>query len=220
MKKSILIVFLLIIALSFSACQKNNSSNDTSSDKSATVTLSPEEIKDKIADAVGADNFLCDTEIEEFCLTNSYGFDLSKIESYVALQNSISSINPDTIIILKTKDDYADTAVDAINTIYAQSVSYIRQYPFNTAKVLNARLYSEADYVIYVIAGASYDGEDSEEENRLAVSEYEKIDEAIKDIFGKLPENKAVVPEDTGSAGGLIVPDESNDEDSVPLLGG
>ncbi len=220
MKKSILIVFLLIIVLSFSACQKNNSSNDTSSDKSATVTLSPEEIKDKIADAVGADNFLCDTEIEEFCLTNSYGFDLSKIESYVALQNSISSINPDTIIILKTKDDYADTAVDAINTIYAQSVSYIRQYPFNTAKVLNARLYSEADYVIYVIAGASYDGEDSEEENRLAVSEYEKIDEAIKDIFGKLPENKAVVPEDTGSAGGLIVPDESNDEDSVPLLGG
>ena len=220
MKKSILIVFLLIIALSFSACQKNNSSNDTSSDKSATVTLSPEEIKDKIADAVGADNFLCDTEIEEFYLTNTYGFDLSKIESYVALQNSISSINPDTIIILKTKDDYADTAVDAINTIYAQSVSYIRQYPFNTAKVLNARLYSEADYVIYVIAGASYDGEDSEEENRLAVSEYEKIDEAIKDIFGKLPENKAVVPEDTGSAGGLIVPDESNDEDSVPLLGG
>lgn len=220
MKKSILIVFLLIIALSFSACQKNNSSNDTSSDKSATVTLSPEEIKDKIADAVGADNFLCDTEIEEFYLTNSYGFDLSKIESYVALQNSISSINPDTIIILKTKDDYADTAVDAINTIYAQSVSYIRQYPFNTAKVLNAKLYSEADYVIYVIAGASYDGEDSEEENRLAVSEYEKIDEAIKDIFGKLPENKAVVPEDTGSAGGLIVPDESNDEDSVPLLGG
>lgn len=220
MKKSILIVFLLIIVLSFSACQKNNSSNDTSSDKSATVTLSPEEIKDKIADAVGADNFLCDTEIEEFYLTNSYGFDLSKIESYVALQNSISSINPDTIIILKTKDDYADTAVDAINTIYAQSVSYIRQYPFNTAKVLNAKLYSEADYVIYVIAGASYDGEDSEEENRLAVSEYEKIDEAIKDIFGKLPENKAVVPEDTGSAGGLIVPDESNDEDSVPLLGG
>ena len=220
MKKSILIVFLLIIALSFSACQKNNSSNDTSSDKSATVTLSPEEIKDKIADAVGADNFLCDTEIEEFYLTNTYGFDLSKIESYVALQNSISSINPDTIIILKTKDDYADTAVDAINTIYAQSVSYIRQYPFNTAKMLNARLYSEADYVIYVIAGASYDGEDSEEENRLAVSEYEKIDEAIKDIFGKLPENKAVVPEDTGSAGGLIVPDESNNEDSVPLLGG
>lgn len=62
--------------------------------------------------------------------------------------------------------------------------------------------------MIYVIAGASYDGEDSEAENKLAASEYAKIDEAVQSIFGTLPENLAVVPEDDGTAGGLMAPEE------------
>ena len=72
-------------------------------------------------------------------------------------------------------------------------VGDIRQYPFGTAKVLNARLYQSGDYVIYVIVGASYDGDDAEAEAKLAVAEYEKIDEVIEEIFGALPENLAVV---------------------------
>ena len=66
---------------------------------------------------------------------------------------------------------------------------------FGTAKVMNARIYQSGDYVLYIIAGASYDGEDSEAENKLAVSEYAKIDEALKSVLGTLPENLAVVPE-------------------------
>ena len=66
-------------------------------------------------------------------------------------------------------------------------VSYIRQYPFGTAKVMNACIYQSGDYVLYIIAGASYDGEDSEAENKLAVSEYAKIDEALKSVLGTLP---------------------------------
>lgn len=60
---------------------------------------------------------------------------------------------------------------------------------------MNARIYQSGDYVLYIIAGASYDGEDSEAENKLAVSEYAKIDEALKSVLGTLPENLAVVPE-------------------------
>ena len=66
---------------------------------------------------------------------------------------------------------------------------------FGTAKVMNARIYQSGDYVLYIIAGASYDGEDSEAENKLAVSEYAKIDETLKSVLGTLPENLAVVPE-------------------------
>ena len=189
--------------------------------KKTNVTATPAEIEQKIAEAVGKDNYLCDTDIEKDWLQNVYRLDLSQVDEYVAKQNSIGSVNPDTVIVLKVKDGYSDEAVKAINEGYAQIVSYIRQYPFGTAKVLNGRLYQIGNYVIYVIAGAGYDGEDSEAEAKLATSEYAKIDEAVKGVFGTLPKNAAVVPEDNGNNGGLIVPDESgNDDDDMPVLGG
>ena len=201
MKKFVLILLSLAMVFSMAACGQNG--NDTkkndSNNSKVTVTATPEEIEKKIADAIGKDNYLCDTDIEKDWLQNSYGLDLSKIESYVAKQNSISSVNVDTVIVLKVKDGYADDAVKALNKNYDQLVSYIRQYPFGTAKVLNGRLYQSGNYVIYVIAGASYDGDDSEAEAKLAASEYAKIDEAIKGVFGTLPENLAVAQEDTNS---------------------
>lgn len=201
MKKFVLILLSLAMVFSMAACGQNG--NDTkkndSGNSKVTVTATPEEIEKKIADAIGKDNYLCDTDIEKDWLQNSYGLDLSKIESYVAKQNSISSVNVDTVIVLKVKDGYADDAVEALNKNYDQLVSYIRQYPFGTAKVLNGRLYQSGNYVIYVIAGASYDGDDSEAEAKLAASEYAKIDEAIKGVFGTLPENLAVAQEDTNS---------------------
>lgn len=222
MKRIMLIFMSLIMIFSFAACNKgagdkkaeDNNSGNNSGDISA-VTVTPAEIEQKIAAAVGSENYLCDTEIDKDWLQNSFGLDLSKVESYSAKQNSISSVNPDTVIVLKTKDGYANEAAEILNTSFEQMVGYIRQYPFGTAKVLNARLYQSGNYVIYVIAGASYDGDDAEAEAKLAVAEYEKIDEVIEGIFGALPENLAVVLEDDGSAGGLTVPD-----DDTPVLGG
>ena len=196
-KKIALILLSLVMALGIVACGKaaDNKKTDDNGKGNTTVTTTPAEIEQKIADAIGKDNYLCDTEIEKDWLQNSFQLDLSKIDSYVAKQNSIASVNPDTVIVLKTKDGYAADAVKALNDNFAQMVSYIRQYPFGTAKVMNARLYQSGDYVIYVIAGASYDGDDAEAENKLAVSEYAKIDEALKSVLGTLPENLAMVPE-------------------------
>ena len=219
-KKNTLILLSLVMVFSIVACGKatDNKKTDDNGKGNTTVTATPAEIEQKIADAVGKDNYLCDIEIDKDWLQNSFQLDMSKVESYVAKQNSIGSVNPDTVIVLKTKDSYASDAVKTLNTYYAQVVSYIRQYPFGTAKVMNARLYQSGDYVIYIIAGASYDGEDSEAENKLAVSEYAKIDEAIKSVFGTLPENLAVVPEDDGNNGGLIAPDDSTGD--APIVGG
>mgnify|MGYP004525194899 CR=1 FL=1 len=216
MKKFALIFLSIVMVFSLAACGTNsNKNNDAGKGNTTTTTATPAEIEQKIADAIGKDNYLCDIDIDKDYLQNVYRLHLSKVESYAAKQNSIASVNPDTVIVLKTKDGYIADAVKALNEGYAQIVDYIRQYPFGTAKVLNARLYQSGDYVIYVIAGASYDGEDSEGENKLAVSEYAKIDEAIQSVLGTLPENLAVVPEDDGGAGGLIVP-----EDDTPILGG
>lgn len=212
MKRIALIFLSLLMVFSLGSCGKgaDNKKTDDNGRSSTvvTVTATPAEIEEKIAQAIGADNYLCDTDIDKDWLQNSFQLDMSKVESYVAKQNAIASVNPDTVIVLKTKDGYADEAVAKLNDSFAQMVGYIRQYPFGTAKVLNARLYQSGDYVIYVIAGASYDGEDSEAENKLAVSEYAKIDEAVQDVFGTLPENLAVVPEDDGTAGGLMAPEE------------
>ena len=216
MKKFALIFLSIVMILSFVACGSNSNNNNDRGKGSTTTTVTPTEIEQKIIEAIGKSNYLCDTDAQKDYLENTLGLDLSKIESYVAKQNSVSSVNPDTVIILKVKDGYADEAVKALNTSYAQMVDYIRQYPFGTAKVLNARIYQSGNYVMYILAGASYDGEDSEAENKLAISEYVKIDEAIKSVLGTMPKNLAVVPEDDGNNGGLIVPDDDN----TPVLGG
>lgn len=236
MKKSALIITALVLALTLASCgNQNTNTPDTSSPKAETVEpetdkpaettpdtkkddstaseITPASIEKAIADAVGSENYLCDTDIEESWLKNSFGLDLSKVKSYVAKQNAISAVNLDTVIILETEDGYADTAVELLNESYSGAVSYIRQYAFGVGKVMNARICKEGNYVMYILAGASYEGNDAEKEDEFAVSEYKKIDDALNSIFGEIPENLAVIPEDDGSSVGLII------DDDIPMLG-
>lgn len=236
MKKSALIITALVLALTLASCgNQNTNTPDTSSPKTETVEpetdkpaetkpdtkkdnstaseITPASIEKASADAVGSENYLCDTDIEESWLKNSFGLDLSKVKSYVAKQNAISAVNLDTVIILETEDGYADTAVELLNESYSGAVSYIRQYAFGVGKVMNARIYKEGNYVMYILAGANYEGNDAEKEDEFAVSEYKKIDDALNSIFGEIPENLAVIPEDDGSSVGLII------DDDIPMLG-
>lgn len=236
MKKSALIITALVLALTLASCgNQNPNTPDTTSPKTETVEpetdkpaettpdtkkddstaseITPASIEKAIADAVGSENYLCDTDIEESWLKNSFGLDLSKVKSYVAKQNAISAVNLDTVIILETEDGYADTAVELLNESYSGAVSYIRQYAFGVGKVMNARIYKEGNYVMYILAGANYEGNDAEKEDEFAVSEYKKIDDALNSIFGEIPENLAVIPEDDGSSVGLII------DDDIPMLG-
>lgn len=199
MKKMTLIFLSAMMVFGLTACGNTNEDNGDGKTAEVTVTATPEEIEQKIAAAIGEDNYLCDTDIDEDWLENSYGLDLSKVESYVAKQNSISSVNLDTVIILKTEDGYADEAVDKLNENFAQTVDYSKMYSMNVAKVSNARIYKAGNYVMYLLAGAGYDGEDAEEESKLALAEYEKIDEAVREIFGVVPKNLAAVPQDEGA---------------------
>lgn len=241
MKKITVTLIAAAILLTLAGCTQNNSSNPGTSDSSQSnqtsqttsadtsktddnADITAADIETKIADAIG-DNYLCDTDFEEDWFKNYYGFDMSQIDEYVAKQNSISAVNPDTVIVLKVKNGYADTAVDLLNTAYAQQVNYIRQYPFGVQKVMNARIFKNGNYVIYALAGASYDGDDSEEELKLAETEYAKIDAAVESVFGSVPENLAVIPEDDGTNRGLVNSSEATDGfddsmDDMPIVGG
>lgn len=230
MKRTALILTTLILALTLVSCgHKKQELPDSKPDTNASDTvikpdngkteseITPVSVEKAIADAIGSENYLCDTDIDEAWLKNSFGFDMSKVKSYVAKQNSISAVNLDTVIILEVEDGYADTAVKILNDSYAQTVSYIRQYAFGVGKVLNARIYKEGSYVMYILAGALYDGDDAEKEDELAVSEYKKIDNALIVLFGETPKNLAVIPQDDGNSCGLII--DGNMDDDVPMLG-
>lgn len=205
MKKFSIILLTLLEMLNLVACSDSKKDQDNSS-------ISVETIEEKIINAIGKDNYLCDTDIDADWLTNSFGLDLTKVESYIAKQNSISSVNLDTVIILKVKDGYGDEAINTLNKSFAQTVDYIRQYPFGTAKILNGRLYQKDNYVIYVIAGANYEGEDLQEESKLAIDEYAKIDAALNELFNSTLENLAIVPESNTT--------NQNSQESLPAFGG
>lgn len=217
--KRILVVALAALMLIGCVACNNNSSNSgdgTKKDqttaspdstkkpedtKKADVNLTPAEIEKKIADAIGADNYLCTVDCDPEYLFNYYGLDRDKVEAVVAKESTITSVNLDKVIVMKVKDGYADAAVEALNKSYAQTVGYIRQYAFGVQKVLNARIVNEGNYVIFALAGASYDGE---AELKLAEAEYAKIDAVLSEIFGGEIKNLAVVPADDGNHGGLM----------------
>ena len=114
----------LIMIFSFAACNKgagDKKAEDNNSGDISAVTVTPAEIEQTIAAAVGSETYLCDTEIDKDWLQNGFGLDLSKVESYSAKQNSISSVNPDTVIVLKTKDGYANCFSQFVIDDYAET---------------------------------------------------------------------------------------------------
>lgn len=189
---------------------ESTSKTDNKPDTPPSTSLSPKDVEAAIAKALGY-GYLCTADVpdDEIGLSCIGWLDLTKIDEYVVKQPTIYA--QDTVGIVKCKDGYADEAAKIFNDRFAQSISYIRQYPFDVAKVEGTRIYKVGDIVMYITAGAAADEEMSDEDAaKLAAAEYEKIDNALKELFGSLPKNLAVIPEDNGNNGGLL-PDEPID---------
>lgn len=235
MKKHIAIITAAVLALTFTACNNNaenkpdNSSSSNSSDTNSESTSatdskpdtpssaapSPKEIEAAIAKALG-NGYLCTADVpdEEMGLSCIGWLDLTKIDEYIVKQPTRYA--QDTVGIVKCKEGYADEAAKILNERFAQSISYIRQYPFDVAKVEGTRIYKIGDIVMYITAGAAPDENASDEDAaKLAAAEYKKIDSAIKALFGTLPENLAVMPEDDGNHGGLIFNDPADSDNMI-----
>lgn len=214
--KHILTFFLaLTMVLSLAACGGKADDNKGKTE----VTMTAQEIMDTLKEKLG-DSFGCDVAETEDNIGGYWGLDMSRVESWAAMGNSNSAINPSAAVILKVKDGYAQDAAALLQTGYEQILSYSRMYNMDLQKVLQARLFISGNYVALLILGATGDWQLSDEElARFAAEEAVKVDEAWSGIFGSA-DNSITVPEDNGSNNGGFFDMTDDEGNNDPVLGG
>ena len=224
MKKLLCLALAVLMLFALAACAENPTptepKNDTAPATQAPDTQAPEttqapapaeaptpaEIEAAIAAALGEGDIATVDVTGDDLFKNPVGWlDQEKVKAYVSKEALVSARDPDKVAIAACEEDYADEAVSIFNESLAQSVSYAHLYNYGIAKAENARLYKVGGTVMLILAGASPDEDmDDEAKAKLALDEYAKIDAAIESLFGFVPENLAVIPEDNGSGGGLL----------------
>ncbi len=215
MKRILTFALALCLVFSLAACG-GKADNGKTDDNSAAVTMTAQEIMDTMQDKLG-DSFDCDIAETEDRISGYWGLDMDKVESWAAMSNSNSSLNPSTAVVLKVKDGYSQDAAALLQTGYEQMLSYSRMYNMDLQKVLQARLFVNGDYVALFILGAQGDWEASDEDQaKFAAEEAAKVDGVWSGIFGSV-DNTIVIPEDDGSSGFNM--DDAYDDDT-PMLGG
>ncbi len=198
MKRISSIVLAIVMALALAACSNNNNNNNNSNGAKE-VNMTAQEVLDSIKKSLG-DSFDCDVTEDESRMSGYWGLDMTKVESWAAMSNSNSSLNPSTAVILKVQEGYAQDAAALLQSGYEQVLSYSRMYNIDLQKVLQARLFVNGNYVALMILGAQGDWEASDEDQaKFAADEAAKVDAAWSGIFGSA-DNTIVVPEDNGNS--------------------
>lgn len=198
MKRISSIVLAIVMALALAACS-NNTNNNNNSNGAKEVNMTAPEVLDSIKKSLG-DSFDCDVTEDEARMSGYWGLDMTKVESWAAMSNSNSSLNPSSAVILKVQEGYAQDAAALLQSGYEQVLSYSRMYNMDLQKVLQARLFVNGNYVALLILGAQGDWEASDEDQaKFAADEAAKVDAAWSGIFGSA-DNTIVVPEDNGNS--------------------
>ena len=219
MKPILTFVLALSMALSLAACG-GKADDNKKNDNNTEVTMTAQEIMDTLKEKLG-DSFDCDTAESEDRMSGYWGLDMSRVESWAAMGNSNSAINPSAAVILKVKAGYAQDAAALLQTGYEQILSYSRMYNMDLQKVLQARLFVNGNYVALLILGAQGDWEASDEvQAKFAAEEAAKADAVWSGIFGSA-DNSITIPEDDGSSNGGFF-DMGDDElpDGEIMIGG
>jgi len=198
MKRISSIVLAIVMALALVACS-NNTNNNNNSNGAKEVNMTAQEVLDSIKKSLG-ESFDCDVTEDEARMSDYWGLDMTKVESWAAMSNSNSSLNPSSAVILKVQEGYAQDAAALLQSGYEQVLSYSRMYNMDLQKVLQARLFVNGNYVALLILGAQGDWEASDEDQaKFAADEAAKVDAAWSGIFGSA-DNTIVVPEDNGNS--------------------
>lgn len=181
MKKATALLLALMMVLSLAACGNSNDNGNKDSGNT-TVDKTAQEVLDALKEKLG-DSYGCDLVEDEDRMTNYYGLDMSKIDSWAAESSENSALDPSTAVVLKVKDDYAEDAAALLQERYDQVLDYVRMYSMNVAQVEQARLFVNGNYVALLILGQTPD-ENTADEAKLAQDEAAKVDAAWQDIFG------------------------------------
>ena len=181
MKKATALLLALMMVLSLAACGNSNDNGNKDSGNT-TVDKTAQEVLDALKEKLGY-SYGCDLAEDEDRMTNYYGLDMSKIDSWAAESSENSALDPSTAVVLKVKDGYAEDAAALLQERYNQVLDYVRMYSMNVAQVEQARLFVNGNYVALLILGQTPD-ENTADEAKLAQDEAAKVDAAWQDIFG------------------------------------
>lgn len=179
MRKAIALLLAVMMVLSLAACgSSDNGSKDNHMENSKTA----QEVLDTLKAALGG-SYGCDLAEDEDRMTNYYGLDMSKIDSWAAESSENSALDPSIAVVLQVKDGYAEDAAALLQTGYEQVLDYSKMYDMNLPMVQQARLFVNGSYVALLILGQMPD-ESTADESKLAQDEAAKVDAAWTDIFG------------------------------------
>lgn len=167
--------------LSLAACG-NSGDNGNKDNGNTTVDKTAQEVLDALKEKLG-DSYGCDLVEDEDRMTNYYGLDMSKIDSWAAESSEDSALDLRTAVVLKVKDGYAQDAAALLQTGYEQVLDYSKMYDMNLPMVQQAHLFVNGNYVALLILGQMPD-ENTADEAKLAQDESAKVDAAWQDIFG------------------------------------
>ena len=181
MKKATALLLALMMVLSLAACGNSNDNGNKDSGNT-TVDKTAQEVLDALKEKLG-DSYGCDLAEDEDRMTNYYGLDMSKIDSWAAESSENSALDPSTAVVLKVKDGYAEDAAALLQTGYEQVLDYSKMYDMNLPMVQQARLFVNGNNVALLILGQTPD-ENTADEAKLAQDEAAKVDAAWQDIFG------------------------------------
>ena len=222
MKKILAMILAAFMLLAAVACTANTTPTDPKSDATdnkadtPAVTMTAQEILDNLKKSLGG-SWASDTAETEDRMSGYYGLDMSRIESWAAESDSMSSLNMDCAVVLQVKDGYAEDAAKLLQQSYEQVLSYARMYNMDLQRVLQARLFVNGNYVALIIEGEQGDWETSDEEQaKFAADEAAKVDSAWSEIFGSA-DNSIVIPADSGN---MNMDEELEGAVGTPMLGG
>ncbi len=117
-----------------------------------------QKLREAIATAYG-DDYLPDTDMTQEMIQNEFTLTPDMYEEIVA-QAPMIGFHPDRLVIVKASPDMADKVKQAFEAARESMINAQVQYPSNLAKVNEARVLQNGDYVCFMLLGAPYEGED------------------------------------------------------------
>lgn len=133
---------------------------------------------------VYGDKYYPDTEMTEEQIREELGLDESLYEEVYA-EHTAENERPDTFIAVKAKSGKVDEVKEKL-TAYKQRLIDENSFDANADKLNAAEVYSEGDYVFFVLLGDVDDGTSSEGFAEALGKEVQRGIDAIKEALGAL----------------------------------
>ncbi len=203
-KKIMPALLAVLLVGTFTGCQsRNNTSSSLSSTVSSAASntdghasaspnasVMPEEnlnglgsFREALRDVYG-EKYYPDTKLSEEEIRTELGMDETLYEEVYA-EKTAQKAHPDTFIAVKAKQGKVDEVKEKL-TAYKQRLLEDNDFAASADKINAAEIYSEGDYVFFVLLGDVEDGENSEGIAERFGNEIQRGIDAIKKAIGAM----------------------------------